>query len=323
VPRDEPDAVNDVEAAIEHLDADDAAQAQVTLLVGNQRSHIVPTNALQSLVEARVQADRALAARHRSLAPGEYRLFRDPADPQRLPCLALRLPCASVAALGDAELAPFVEALGAHTEEPHYRNVRAVYLVADLDDVRIEADPFFQDLAERWTEEQERRELATQISTQREERLERERREADRAAEAAKKPVRVAAGPLRRGDPPTWRAEANADARVNDGESAPDSPGLAELKSRLVAAGFDTLARPGHGIDLAAERAEGFPRRLIAFAPERLTEEVAKSVLKTVKELDADQALVVCEEADAEARRKFIATRAKWITVAQVADLRL
>ncbi|MCA1820142.1 MAG: hypothetical protein LC620_08880, partial [Halobacteriales archaeon] len=167
VPRDEPDLVNDLEGAVDYLSPGDVAQAKVTLFVGHQRSHIVPTPTLQGLMEARTALDHAQAdAMRRALKPGEHRVFQAPGDPRRLHRLALRLSCAKVAEVTEAHLAPFVAALGPLLHAPPVSQVRAVHLVAERDDVRLDADLFFQDIEERWHEEQQRHSLAQALAAQ-------------------------------------------------------------------------------------------------------------------------------------------------------------
>jgi hypothetical protein len=381
VPSDEPDLVNDLEGAVEYLAPGDVAAAKVTLFVGHQKSHIVPTPTLQGLMEARTALDRAHAdALRRALRPGEHKVFQAPEDPRRLHRLALRLPCLKVADVTEEHLAPFVAALGPLLHVPPVSQVRAVQLVADRDDVRLDADLFFQDLEERWREGQERHALAQALAGQQ-----------AAAAQAAAKPAapapaspapgqpqlpaqpaaRTAVAPLRRPGPATgWSAEeprpttpfrlppppAEGMGDVFEvGEPLPmASPGiaaspaapapspaagflgglamaseepataLASLDARLQALGFATLPNPGrHGIGLAAERPNGFPARVIAFAPPQLDAAAAERILGVARTVGADQALVVCAQADADARRRLIATKAKWLTAAEIPLLAL
>ncbi|HEX2065822.1 MAG TPA: hypothetical protein VHI93_03320 [Candidatus Thermoplasmatota archaeon] len=386
VPRDEPDLVNDLEGAVEYLSPSDVRAAKVTLFVGHRRSHIVPTPALQSLMEARVALDHAQAEQvRRFLKPGEHQVFQAPDDPRRLRRLALRLPAAKVADLADTHLAPFVEALGPQLRSPALAHVRAVHLVADGDDVRLDADLFFQDLEERWREERERRALAQALAVRQaavaEATAAKAQGEVPRAAvtkEGLPRPLpasppvtRTALAPLRRADSPAWEAttevpnkeplalpppptdgmgevfevgpvappaassqaglEGELSPRPEDGLAPPGLPqgeevptAIALLDARLQALGFATLPRPGrHGIDLAAERQEGHPGRVIAFAPGLLDTSLADRVLGVARTVDADQALIVCDRAEPEARRRLIATRAKWLTAAEIPHLKL
>jgi hypothetical protein len=347
VPRDEPDLVNDLESAVEYLAPGDVAAAAVTLFIGERRSHIVPTPTLKDLMAARVESDHAQAQRlRRELKPGEHKVFTAPADARRLPRLALRIGCASVADMDEPDLAPFTRAIGAHAREDPYSRVAAVHLIADRDDVRIDGDLFFQDLAERWADESERHRLAGALVGQ--------QQTSPKATPAAGAPrERVAKAPLRGPDAVDWEAgppEPSAPSTPGpapegmgeifdlDGpgpQSTPASPApaasgaaspvLVALEKRLRQLGFETRIHPAgaHAIDLAAERAEGFPQRLIAFAPERLDRALAERVLAAAKALGAEQALVVCPEADVEARQRFIATRAKWLAPTEIQSLAL
>jgi hypothetical protein len=380
VPRDEPDLVNDLEGAVDYLSPGDVLAAKVTLFVGHQRSHIIPTPTLQGLMEARAALDRAQAdAARRALKPGEHQVLQAPGDPRRLHRLLLRLPIAKVADVTEAHLAPFVSSLGPLLRTPPLGQVRAVQLVADRDDVRLDADLFFQDLEERWHEERQRHDLAQALAAQQAAAAEasaavaaQKQQEAAAAAATAQSllsraPIapqpaapRTAVAPLRRPDQGgSWDASQAAPlppavslpkppadgmgdvfevgeplpmARPGATQAAPrgaaatqpptapvPNPALAELDSRLKALGFMTLASPGrHGIDLAAERADGFPNRVIAFLPPALDVATADRVLAVARTVGVDQALVVCAQADTEARRRLIATKAKWLTAAEI-----
>jgi hypothetical protein len=252
--------------------------------------------------------------------------------------------------------------------------------VADRDDVRLDADLFFQDLEERWHEERQRHDLAQALAAQQAAAAEAsaavaaQRQQEAAAAGAAtaqsllsRAPIapqpaapRTAVAPLRRPDQggswdasqaaplppavslpkppadgmgdvfevgePLPMARPGATQAAPRGATAAQPPtapvpnlALAELDARLKALGFMTLASPGrHGIDLAAERADGFPNRVIAFLPPALDVATADRVLAVARTVGVDQALVVCAQADAEARRRLIATKAKWLTAAEI-----
>ncbi|HLF16290.1 MAG TPA: hypothetical protein VI796_02525, partial [Candidatus Thermoplasmatota archaeon] len=88
------------------------------------------------------------------------------------------------------------------------------------------------------------------------------------------------------------------------------------LGERLAATGYQVLQDPGvagHEVDLAAERPEGYPQRIIAKFLPHLTPAAADALLAAARSLEADLALAVAPEADDEARKRFIATRAKWV----------
>lgn len=382
VPRDEPDMVNDLEGAVDYLAPGDVAQAKATLFVGHRRSHVVSTPALQGLMESRTALDRAQAdAMRRDLKPGEHRVFQAPGDPRRLHRLALRLPCARVADATEAHLAPFADRLGPLLGTPPVSLARAVHLVAERDDVRLDADLFFQDLEERWREGRQRHDLAQALAA----------KQAAAAAGAASQaqqpppaagapdlpPPRATVAPLRRHDAPHGGWDAGDGPAIGLGPpiafpapvgggmgevfevggspqpaaippaalpprtslASPPGPSgapgdataqreaeaaLAALDARLKALGYATRPRPGrHGIDLAAERGGGFPDRVIAFAPPALDVATAERVLAVARTVNADQALIVCPQAEPEARRRLIATKAKWVTAAEVPLLSL
>ncbi len=104
------------------------------------------------------------------------------------------------------------------------------------------------------------------------------------------------------------------------------SPGRARLLERLEEAGYDLLENPnvpGHHVEVAAERPEGFPERLIAILPMRLDAGLADSFVATANALDADLGLVVCDEADADAQDRLLATKVKWVPSRDLGHLRL
>ncbi|MES2154139.1 MAG: hypothetical protein V4510_03300 [bacterium] len=106
---------------------------------------------------------------------------------------------------------------------------------------------------------------------------------------------------------------------------APKAPSLLELlRDRLTHLKFDVLLQPPvAGIELAAERGEGYPQRVIAFAPDRLDAATAERILVAARDVDADMALVVCPVADADAKRMFIATKARLVEPGEIATLDL
>lgn len=422
VPRDEPDIVNDLEQAVEYLTPADVTDTPTLLLVGHQKTHILPTQPLKDLMAARIQFDRRQCHLLRNqLKPGEQRLFKAPEDPRRLVRLAVRLSRAWVKDLDDSDLQAITQILGPVSKTPAYQDVRALYLIADRDEVRMDAELFFQDLRRRWDEEDERRRLAQEIVQK--EQARRIQEEAERQAVLGRDatshpsapPQRVTVAPMRRAGPTAWESEmgfpgpaaarnpepaplpplsadraamyAHLDALAHPARKsrvgieapfvssqptglpsvaarpvserapvaypetgahaairnppvpsqapagapavaavipAPTPAAIQALAPRLTQAGFDVLLSPkvgSHSIDLAAERAKGFPQRLIAFAPERLTRAVADQVLAAARDVQADQALVICDQADPDARKRFIATAAKWLPPADVPTL--
>jgi hypothetical protein len=408
VPRDDPDMVNDVEQCIEYLHPGELQDATSCLLVGHRHTLQFPTQPLKDLMAVRIQFDRRQCHLLRGqLKPGEHRLFKAPEDPRRRVRLALRLARARVADVVEEDLLAAARELGPKAATPAYREARSVYLIADKDDVRMDAELFFQDVQARWGEESERRRLAEEI-VQKESARRIQEEAARQKALAAVRDLRprVALAPLRsRAPAPHWEAAPDqawdpgaadprsdylaaagrssnlgaadpraamyaqldailgippsvhpaphpaprpspADASAGlalptpqhpDPEGtvapfqpaapapAPLPPALVQLKAVLEASGFDVLVRPKGttGIDLAAERAAGFPNRLIATCPERLDPAGAEAAIAAARQLQVDLALVVCEQADAEAKKRLVATRVRWLDPAALADLHL
>ncbi len=361
VPRDEPDMVNDIEAAIEYLNIADTRELDQVLLVGGRRIHAVPPRLIEDRMVERAHSDREQAARLRQiLTKAEpIRLYRDPRDTHKLLRLGVLVPRATVQEVKDEDLARIADRLGTKLEDGKLRGVRAVYLVAERDDVRLEADMFFAELQEHWSREerlrrtQEELEARNRVKETERRRLLRdlERRfppeprvtyapvrrtseshlESRRPRDAPKEAVdttRLAASSqtapaegdpirpvLRQAQAPPERAASSRQV-AGAGTQEAQAPGWSRLLSRMEAAGYQLLPHPdvpGHAIDLAAERRDGYPERVVAVFPPRLTVPVADALLATSRALGVDLALAVCEAADPEARKRLVATKVKWV----------
>jgi hypothetical protein len=317
VPRAEPDLVNDIEEAVEYLSPSDTQDLTAALLVGSERTHAVPVRPFADLMARRVRDDHEQCQEMRRRIPHDtgHLVYRHPADPRKVLRLAVRIPHDHVQGLEDADFARWAAELGPALEAGKLAGVRAVYLVARLDDVRLDGDLFFQDLRERMAEEKERHAMASQL-------VERQ------ATRPPPPPPRVAYAPLKRIEaaPPAGHAPAATPAAATAESVVAALPPLVRaVKARLVEAGFHVLVRPKarHAIDLAGEREDGEIQRVIVRLPERLTDDVAREVLRASRELDVDLALVVCPEHEPSARRSFIATRARWLHPDDLAELHL
>ena len=309
VPRGEPDVVNDLEAAVEHLAPSDTDGITAALLVGDDKTLAVPVHPFTELMAQRVRFDHEQCTQLRTrLGGGAHLTYRAPGDPRKVLRLALRVGHPSVQEVDDNDLDQWATTLGADLDAGKLNGVRAVYLVADADEVRIDAALFFQDLRKHASDAKARREMAAQVAA--------------RQGPPKPKAERVAYAPLRsiEDDEPPVEDDAPAEA--------PTVPGvpttLTALQARLKDSGFDVMLRPaGHAIDLAAERADGDPQRVIAWTPERLTPDLATDALRTTRKLDVDLALIVCDDAEPEGRKRLIATKVRWISSKDVVNLDL
>ena len=346
VPRPEPDVVNDIEAAIEHLTPVDTNGITAALLVGHDKALAVPVHPFGDLMAQRVRFDHEQCTQLRGrLAPGAHLTYRAPGDARKVLRLALRLGLPSVQDLGDDQLDAWHALLGADLEAGRLNGVRAVYLIAEKDEVRLDASMFFHDLRKHAADAKARHELAAQLAA----------RQAPAApVVGAAKPARVAYAPLRSiEDAPTDAARARhapvpdaraapvartapslADAQAamaaaeEDGDATVATPGLpmalTMLQGHLQELGFDVIVRPpGHRLDLAAERPDGDPQRIVAWTPDRLTPDLAQTALATVRRLDVDLGLIVCDDAEPEGRKRLIATKVRWIQGKDIASLDL
>ena len=308
VPRGEPDVVNDLEAAVEHMSPNDPEGITAALLVGDDKTLAVPIHPFAELMAQRVRFDHEQCTQLRSrLTPGTHLTYRAPGDPRKVLRLALRVGHPAVQEADDNDLDQWAAVLGADLDAGKLNGVRAVYLVADGDEVRIDAALFFQDLRKHAADAKARHEMATQIAA--------------RQVSAKPKVERVAYAPLR---------------SIEDDEPIPEEPQVAPafaeglpntltaLQARLRESGFDVMLRPpGHAIDLAAERSDGDPQRVIAWTPDRLTPDLATDALRTTRKLDVDLALIVCDDAEPEGRKRLIATKVRWIQPKDIPQLDL
>lgn len=311
VPRGEPDIVNDLEAAVEHVAPADVGGITAALLVGDDKTLAVPVHPFTELMAQRVRFDHEQCTQLRSrLAPATHLLYKAPGDPRKVLRLGVRIPHPSVQEVDDADLDHWANTLGNDLEAGRLNGVRAVYLVADQDEVRLDSAVFFQDLRKHAADARARREMAAQVAA--------------RQGTPKPKPERVAYAPLRsiEDDPAVGTATTPTPPTAATVADLPQA--LTGLENNLRASGFDVLLRPpGHGIDLAAERAGGDPQRVIAWTPDHLTPDLATEALRTARKLDVDLALIVCDDAEPEGRKRLIATKVRWIQPKDLAQLDL
>ncbi len=180
VPRADPDPVNDVEAAVEHLQPGDVEDLTHCLLMGDQRVAQVYVRPLHDLMKDRLAFDARQAAHWRQELPGQlgHALFQSPEDPRRRWRLAVRLPCASVAEVEEEHFDDLVEGIGPLLETPRFKQLVAVYFIAANDHLRLSAHVFLGEMGEKWVSEERIR---------RKEEEERKAEEADRSRAAAEK----------------------------------------------------------------------------------------------------------------------------------------
>lgn len=315
VPRGEPDVVNDLEAAVEHVAPADVEGITAALMIGDDKTLAVPVHPFTELMAQRVRFDHEQCTQLRTrLAPGAHLTYRAPGDPRKVLRLGLRVGHRSVQDVDDADLEHWSDTLGADLDAGRLNGTRAVYLVADQDEVRLDATLFFQDLRKHAADARARREMAAQVAA--------------RQGPPKPKVERVAYAPLRTiEEEPASTPTASGPGAGQPAAPVPDlglPAALPTLEARLKELGFDTMLRPpGHAIDLAAERPDGDLQRVVAWTPERLTPDLATEALRTTRKLDVDLALVVCEDAEPEGRKRLIATKVRWIHPKDLAQLDL
>lgn len=312
VPRGEPDIVNDVEGAVEALAPADTQGITAALLVGDDKALAVPVHPFGELMAQRVRFDHDQCTSLRTrLGPGSHLLYKAPGDPRKVLRLGIRVAHPSVQDVGDGDLEHWATTLGPDVEAGRLNGVRAVYLVADQDEVRLDSLVFFQDLRKQAADAAARRDMAAQVAA--------------RQAAIRPKPAVVAYAPLKTIEDDAPPAPTSTRTSISLAvDQVGTSPVLGALETNLRASGFDVMLRPpGHAIDLAAERPDGDPQRVIAWAPERLTPDLATEAIRTARKLDVDLALIVCDDAEPEGRKRLIATKVRWIQPKDLAQLDL
>ncbi len=336
VPGETPDFVNDLEHIVDLADPIEVDKAEKVLLVASRQVHQVPVAPLKDLMRDRVLSDRSQCDMLRTQLPGSlaHTFYRAPDDPKRRLRLGVRIPCERVSEVDDDVLEELVEQLGPRLEKG-FDDVHCVYLVAASDHVRLDTDLFLQDLHARWKDEDRRARMEAQHRARQE--AEKRRRERDRAALIAhlesKFPKDVKYAPVRHRsreidyEVPEVRetvVEETAAEQVKDFRSG--SEHLDAVCARLDAAGYDIMVRPavpGHEVDVAAERADAYPQRVIVRQFDRLRLADAEAVLRACKDLEVDLAIVVADATDPEAQRRVVATKVKRLRPADIGSLRL
>lgn len=249
VPRDDPDPVNDVEAAVEHLQPDDVDDVSHCLLMGEQRVAQVYVRPLQDLMKERLAFDRRQAEHWRQELPGQlsHSLFQAPDDPRRRWRLAIRVPCDSVSEVEEQHFDDLVEGIGPQLETSRFKQIVAVYVIAANDHIRLQGSVFLKEMHDKWVDEErlarkeaEERKAATHHRARLEEdkrRQDDERlallREVDRKMARFKADKAVGSSVARRNDDLATTEDPAGQARVIEIEPAGGL--LAESETTLIA----------------------------------------------------------------------------------------
>ncbi len=159
VPTEEPDLLQDLETATDHLPPLELSGYRGAILVGD-RAHLgVSIDMLHSLVDSRREVEAGWLAGHRKrLMSWEFQITRLPSDAERRLRAVIRVAVTRVAEMGErefdelAEILPRVKAASPGQCRPAF-----AYLIAHEDHVRIEGGRFFSELERRAQRIQERR----------------------------------------------------------------------------------------------------------------------------------------------------------------------
>lgn len=315
-PRAEPDPVSDLEDCLERVP--DWALADVTdvFLLGGTGSFHVGAKTLQPVLDRRRRIDDALLQHWRNELDTNYGLglHRVTGDPQNLVRLGVRLPRPKVSDLTESDLVRIARAAGPLLESGEAATVRLAYLLAEEDHVRLLGDDFFNDAQPRWTELQN-------PPTPMVPALPAETTTPPPARVPRRRPTRVL------NVRPAVELETQADASTDPDR---DLEQLAQaekaLEHLLNERNFDVRLRVEHDETLyafAAERAAGYPRRVLVKTFPRFGRDEDETMLREVRSLDADLLIVLAPDADVEAKRRTLATKVKVIRPDEVAALSL
>lgn len=277
VPRAEPDPVNDVEDAIEHLDADEVSKMTHCILVGDLRSAQVYAGPLQDLMQERQRFDSQQIQQLRKRLPAEltHELYRAEGDPRRRWRLAIRIPCDSIKELETRHLDQIADDLGTQLEGPRMQEVAAVYILADKDHVRLEGDHVVQEMRKTWADEDRRRRLIREreeAEAKRQREKEAERRKLLRELEQRMKPAPQAprVGPMSTGRSAIRQmADAAAplisvDASVSSSADPFRGHSPRGAAHQAVAA---AVAKRDHTVDVLQDKVDGLTERASDLRP--------------------------------------------------------
>lgn len=341
IPGRDPDLVNDVERVAEWASSRDVLQAEGCLLLTAGKVHSLPMAPIRSHVEQRIALDRRQAGRlRRQLPPGvSWKLFRAVDDPYRRVRLGVLFPDARMRDVDDERLDELAVQMGSMLAGG-LDDVHCVHLVSATDDVRIAPDGFLADMIPRLQDGRRR------VDAQ--ERLLRRQQE-DRQARGEETTslrrhlvggdgIRVASIRRQKVDRDTvdWAA-GEADDRMATIHSKIDALGatkeedvgggtvMSRLRRHLMDAGYTLRIHPdvpGHAIDLAADRPDGHPERIIAWSVPVLDRDAAERALAATRDLGVELGLIIAPQADADGQRVLVATRVRWLPPDRIEGLR-
>ncbi len=143
----------------------------------------------------------------------------------------------------------------------------------------------------------------------------------DVEVERTQRPVTQHSPPRR--EEPLFEVDSHVDA---PGPQGIRRDGRSRLTDHLEKAGYSVLLDPdvpGHQIQLAAERDDHYPARIIAIFPARLDRATAEEFLASANRLDAELGLIVSDTADADAQGRLVATKVKWLPPTDIPHLNL
>lgn len=341
IPGKDPDLVNDVERVAEWASSPDVLKAQACLLLTAGKVHTLPMAPIRSHVERRIALDRRQAGRlRRNLPPGlSWKLFRAVDDPYRRVRLGILFPDERMRDVDDDRLDELAVKMGS-VLRGDFDDVHCVHLVSATDDVRIAPDSFLADMLPRLQDDRRRVDAQERLLQRQHDdaRARGEETDALRRHLVGGDGVRVAAVKRKDIDRDNVDWEAGSDDRMASihaqvdalgGRPDTDSTGgtaMSRLRRHLMDAGYTLRIHPdvpGHAIDLAADRPDRAPERIIAWSVPVLDRDTAERALAATRDLGAALGVVVAPQADADGQRVLVATRVRWLPPERIEGLRL
>ncbi|HLE47879.1 MAG TPA: hypothetical protein VI818_06240 [Candidatus Thermoplasmatota archaeon] len=319
-PRREPDPVTDVEECIERMPDWALTDLHDIFLLGDVGSFHLPATSIRPILERRQRIDATILQHWRDNLDTHYGLGleRVVGDPQNLVRLGVRIPQPRISDLSEADLVRIARVAGPLLASGESPTVRLVYILAEEGHVRMSGDDFFADIQPRWEELQ--RIPPPPPPT------------AEEAPLAETLPPPPPRAPRRRPTRvlnvrPAVDFETQADASLNpEYDLSKLSEAETALERLFEERNFRLRRHVAHETvtyAFAAERAAGYPRRVVVKTYARFGRDEAETMLREVRDLDADLVVVVALDADDEARRRTITTKVKVIKPDEVSALSL
>lgn len=308
-PNEEPDPVADLEACLDRVPDWATRDISDVFLLAARGSFHVPATTAHPLLERRLHIDEALVQGFRSALDPNYglRLDRVADDPDDHLRMGIRVPRTRVAELTETDLVRLTHVVGPLLDDGRSATIRFAYLIAEEDHLRLPGEDLFADVAPRWRDLQ--RIIENPIPKE----------EVARPLVPRRRPKRVI------NVRPLFEVEEEVHALTED-EAHGFQQAVGMVEQHLRGHGFDVrthVEHEGTAFELAAERANGYPRRLALKTYVHFGSDEAETMLRQSRALDSDLLLVVAVDASDDALRRCLASKVKVIKPHEVASFSL